>query len=54
VYTFSILVDGFCKEGMVKEAKNVLAIMMKQGIKPDVVTYNSLMDGYCLVKQTSE
>lgn len=25
--------------------------MIKKDIKPDVVTYNSLMDGYYLVKQ---
>jgi pentatricopeptide repeat domain-containing protein 1 len=52
-YAFSILVYGFCKEGNVKEAKNVLAVMMKNGVKPDV-TYISLMDGYCLVNQVNK
>lgn len=47
VYTFSILVDGLCKKGNVKEALNVLAIIIKQGVHPTVVTYNTFMNGYC-------
>ncbi|XLV03349.1 hypothetical protein S245_017686, partial [Arachis hypogaea] len=48
VHTYSILIDGLCKEGKIKDAKSVLAVMAKHGVKPNVVTYNSLMDGYCL------
>ena len=51
VYTFNTLVDGLCKEGEVKKARNVIAVMIKQGVKPDVVTYTSLKDGYFLVKE---
>jgi pentatricopeptide repeat domain-containing protein 1 len=29
-------------------------MMMKEGVKPDVVTYNALMDGYCLVNQVNK
>jgi len=28
--------------------------MMKEGVTPDVVTYNSLMDGCCLVNEVNE
>jgi pentatricopeptide repeat domain-containing protein 1 len=38
----------------VKQAINVLAMMIKEGVKPDVVTYNALMDGYCLVNQVNK
>ena len=41
VYTYSILIDTLCKEeGKVKEAKNLLTVMMKEGVKPDVA-YNT-------------
>jgi len=49
VYTFTILVDAQCKEGKMKEAKSVIAMMMKEGVIPNVVTYTSIMEGYCLV-----
>jgi pentatricopeptide repeat domain-containing protein 1 len=32
----------------------VLAGMIKQGMEPNVVTYNSLMDGYFLVKEVNK
>ncbi|KAL0349870.1 UNVERIFIED_CONTAM: putative pentatricopeptide repeat-containing protein, mitochondrial [Sesamum radiatum] len=48
VWTFNILVDAFCKEGMVEEAENVLEIMMQRNICPDIITYDALIDGYCL------
>ena len=48
VQTFSILVDTRCKEGMLTEAKEVFDVMIQRGIDPNIVTYNSLIDGYCL------
>ncbi|PNX90464.1 pentatricopeptide repeat-containing protein, partial [Trifolium pratense] len=58
VYIFSILLDALCKEGNVKQAKNVLAVMMQQAMNlfkemqskkliPNTVTYSSLIDGLC-------
>ncbi|KRH48603.1 hypothetical protein GLYMA_07G100300v4 [Glycine max] len=47
VVTYNTLIHGFCKEGKMKEAKNVLADLLK--VKPDVITYNTLMDGCVLV-----
>jgi len=46
--TFNILVDTLCKEGMLIDAKKVFDMMIQQGIEPDVVSYNSLIGGYCL------
>ncbi|WJX71374.1 hypothetical protein P8452_55373 [Trifolium repens] len=37
--------EGQHRCGNVKQAINVLAMMIKEGVKPDVVTYNALMDG---------
>ncbi|KAK9110092.1 hypothetical protein Sjap_018152 [Stephania japonica] len=48
VQTFNIMVDALCKEGMIKEAHKLLELMIQKGVKPDPVTLNSLMDGYCL------
>ncbi|KAM3704711.1 hypothetical protein ACJW31_03G026300 [Castanea mollissima] len=35
-------------EGMLTEAEEVFEVMIQRGIDPDIVTYNSLIDGYCL------
>ena len=45
VYTFSVLVNALMKEGTVKEAKEVIGNMIQRGVDPNVVTYNTLMDG---------
>jgi len=37
-----------------KEAKNMIAMMMEKDIKPNVVTYSCLMNGYCLVSQVNK
>ncbi|KAH1047008.1 hypothetical protein J1N35_037792 [Gossypium stocksii] len=54
VVTYSILVDAYCKEGMVSEANDVVGTMIKQGIEPDVVTYNILVDVHCREGMVSE
>ena len=38
----------FSKEGMIVYAQSVMDIKIWIGIKLDVVTYNSLVDSYCL------
>ncbi|KAK9932565.1 hypothetical protein M0R45_019797 [Rubus argutus] len=48
--TFTVLVYALCKEGMVVEAKN----MVQRDIEPNAITYNSLMDGYCLRGEMDE
>lgn len=51
VQTFTILVNAYCKEGLVEEAQDVVEVMIKRGLQPNIVTYCALMDGYCLRNQ---
>ncbi|KAK1385971.1 hypothetical protein POM88_023706 [Heracleum sosnowskyi] len=39
---------AYGKEGMIKDAEDVIELMIRRGHYPDVVTYISFMDGYCL------
>ena len=41
------LIDGFCKEGNLKEAMDLLHEMFEKNIYHNVVTYNGLIDGFC-------
>ncbi|PWA73273.1 tetratricopeptide-like helical domain-containing protein [Artemisia annua] len=52
--TYNILVDALCKEGKVKEAQNVVHIMNESGQYADIVIFNSFIDAYCLLGETSE
>ncbi|KAM7489725.1 hypothetical protein LguiB_027209 [Lonicera macranthoides] len=54
VQTFNVLVDKLCKEGIVKEAHEVLDLMIQRGVEPDTITYNALMDRYCLVVKVDQ
>ena len=54
VYTFNKLVDTRCKEGMLTEAKEVFDMMIQRGIEPNVVSYNSLIDGYSLQNKLND
>ncbi|KAM7461440.1 hypothetical protein LguiA_029561 [Lonicera macranthoides] len=49
-----MMVDALCKEGMVREAEDVLDIMIQRGEVPDIVKYSALMGGYCLRGQIEE
>ncbi|PON75806.1 Pentatricopeptide repeat [Parasponia andersonii] len=53
-HTFNVWVDMLGKEGEAAEAQRVIDIMIQRGIRPDEVTYNSLMDGYCLRGEIDE
>ncbi|XP_070042454.1 putative pentatricopeptide repeat-containing protein At1g12700, mitochondrial [Nicotiana tomentosiformis] len=48
VYTFSIVIDGLCKEEKVEDAEKIMRHMIRKGEEPTVVTYNAIADGYCL------
>lgn len=41
------MIDGYCKLGNMKEARELLNEMIRNGIAPDTVTYNALQKGYC-------
>ncbi|KAL9234892.1 hypothetical protein vseg_009708 [Gypsophila vaccaria] len=42
---YNTIIDSLCKDRMLTEAKNLFAVMISEGIEPDVFTYNSLIRG---------
>ncbi|XP_058086031.1 pentatricopeptide repeat-containing protein At1g02060, chloroplastic [Magnolia sinica] len=49
VYTFNILIRGFCLNSMVDEGFRFFKEMSKFGCSPDLITYNTLVDGLCRI-----
>ncbi|KAJ4955974.1 hypothetical protein NE237_012757 [Protea cynaroides] len=47
VYTFNILIRGFCQNSMVEEGFRFFKEMSRFRCDPDIVTYNTLVDGLC-------
>ncbi|CAO1939135.1 unnamed protein product [Urochloa humidicola] len=47
VISFSIVINGFFKEGKVEKACNLFHQMIQRGVPPDVVTYNIVIDALC-------
>ncbi|KAI4330109.1 hypothetical protein MLD38_028416 [Melastoma candidum] len=47
VRVYSVLVYGWCKIGRVDMAERLLTEMVENGIEPNVVTYNILLNGIC-------
>ncbi|XP_039013642.1 putative pentatricopeptide repeat-containing protein At1g74580 [Hibiscus syriacus] len=47
VFTYGILIDSHCKQGMIPKAIDMVGTMRKQGIEPDVVTNSALIDAHC-------
>ncbi|KAJ0088949.1 hypothetical protein Patl1_32143 [Pistacia atlantica] len=46
VYTMTIAIDGLCKTGDFKRARDLMDEMIGKGIKANVFTYNTLINGY--------
>ncbi|MCV5004772.1 pentatricopeptide repeat-containing protein, partial [Escherichia coli] len=46
VITYNAILDGFCKQGRMHEAEQVLRRMTEHGVKPDRSTYTSLINGH--------
>ena len=44
VSTYTTIIRGYCKMGMIENAKNVFDEM---GCKPNLVTYNTMINGFC-------
>ena len=44
--TFTVMICGFCGEGLVIDAKQLFLKMEESGCPPDKVTYNVLLQGY--------
>ncbi|CAK9182361.1 unnamed protein product [Ilex paraguariensis] len=45
--SYTILIDGFSKEGNVEKTVGFLNKMRKDGLKPNLVTYTAVMLGFC-------
>ncbi|XAR72479.1 hypothetical protein NMG60_11019124 [Bertholletia excelsa] len=45
--SYNILIDGFCREGQLRMAFNILNSMERLDLEPDGVTYTTLIDGLC-------
>lgn len=48
---FNVVVDYYCQRGMVTHAEAVIQFMLKRCITPTVITFNTLLLGYCLSKK---
>ncbi|KAK6280247.1 hypothetical protein POUND7_020514 [Theobroma cacao] len=49
--TYTMVIDGFCKNGNVKMGFKLLKEMQSDGHVPGVITYNVLMNGLCKLGQ---
>ncbi|KAH7660928.1 CO dehydrogenase ISP C-domain like protein [Dioscorea alata] len=48
VFTYSILLAGLCEDGKrIREAKELWDEMAGKGIKPDIMAFNTMINGYC-------
>ncbi|XP_057770637.1 putative pentatricopeptide repeat-containing protein At1g09680 [Salvia miltiorrhiza] len=47
VWTYSILVKGFCKSNATTEATSVLHEMLENGFEPNVATFTTLINSLC-------
>ncbi|KAL1549475.1 pentatricopeptide repeat-containing protein, chloroplastic-like protein [Salvia divinorum] len=51
---WNMLVEGYCKVGLVEEAKSVIEKMKEEGMGPNVATYGSLANGIALARKPGE
>ncbi|KAF8109375.1 hypothetical protein N665_0097s0029 [Sinapis alba] len=54
VFTYNILIRGFCSAGNLDAALQFFDKMEKKGCLPNVVTYNTLIDGYCKLRRIDD
>ncbi|KAF8396984.1 hypothetical protein HHK36_018622 [Tetracentron sinense] len=45
--TYNVLVNGFCQEGKVDQARKTMDFMRKNGCCPNIFNYSALMDRFC-------
>ncbi|XP_017614027.1 pentatricopeptide repeat-containing protein At1g06580-like [Gossypium arboreum] len=53
-YFFNILINCFCQLGGIDSGFSVLVKMLKLGVKPDVVTFSTLIKGLCKRSKISQ
>ncbi|XP_047959868.1 pentatricopeptide repeat-containing protein At3g09650, chloroplastic [Salvia hispanica] len=51
---WNMLVEGYCKLGLIEEAKSVMEKMKEEGMWPNVATYGSLANGIALARKPGE
>ncbi|KAL0338402.1 UNVERIFIED_CONTAM: Pentatricopeptide repeat-containing protein, chloroplastic [Sesamum angustifolium] len=51
---WNMLVEGYCKLGLVDEAKSIIQRMKENGVYPNVATYGSLANGIALARKPGE
>lgn len=54
VYTWSILVKAFMSDRRTNEAEHILKLMQVNGVKPTIVTWNTLAAGYARLGNTKQ
>ncbi|PPD67243.1 hypothetical protein GOBAR_DD35877 [Gossypium barbadense] len=47
IYSYNIVMDGLCKNGMLSDVIMVMGFIVRSGLSPDTVTYSTLLHGYC-------
>ncbi|KAJ4886333.1 Pentatricopeptide repeat-containing protein [Raphanus sativus] len=50
VYTYTVIISGYAKGGLMNEAQEILAEAKKKHERLSPVTYHSLIRGYCKMK----
>ena len=51
VFSYNILMNGYCKNKRIDEAMHLFHKMSNKGVTIDVVTYNTLIGGFCRVER---
>jgi pentatricopeptide repeat protein len=51
---WNMLVEGYCRLGLVETAKQVVERMKERGVQPDVATYGSLAKGIAVARKPGE
>lgn len=51
---WNMLVEGYCRLGLIEDGKRVVEKMKESGLQPDVATYGSLANGIALARKPGE
>nr|POF05154.1 pentatricopeptide repeat-containing protein, chloroplastic [Quercus suber] len=52
--SWNMLVEGYCRLGLLVEAQKIVQKMKENGFYPDVATYGSLANGIALARKPGE
>nr|CAD1817571.1 unnamed protein product [Ananas comosus var. bracteatus] len=51
---WNMLIEGYCRLGLLEDAKKIVEKMRESGFQPDVATYGSLANGIALARKPGE